>query len=1850
MDQNFEELKKKQQIKLKQEELALIGYEDLTTQSDKKEFIEFYFQELNLKIEKTIPEDHTQEKEEEEDIPALWRLSATIYPSPIEFNTLEELNHKIQIDFYKYKSKEIIQFEQDYQIKIIPLENQENATSNDENNHQKKFTFELQADWLEENLRFKDFASLEKTVKNGYHIISEDKITSAFRIIRGKSIKSVKSLAPLKSHKAIIVDGFDDLATALESSGLSKKLIYTIQGFAFYPAFLFLVKSGVDGATEQHQALKAELKNLLLESYNQEMEIKETISKFIQKRENIPQELMEIQIKNINFKVNIIKIISKLFKNQDTHSLQEAIYYINQEKENTEKIFDGLNISLEKLPPHIKSILINLSNAPEFDINNKESIYFLNQLKQYKETQEETLKTYFEQKIPGAMTEGGLVSMYYGMLAFESRALLNLLNTSITTESLRLGTLNLAEFFGSCGDALLAAGQAQMVMSGLVNIGLNLNEIKSLNSWIQKIDTSEMWKTNTPELSKMKEVISNFYKNQRILTGFKTFGEIMLTGGQFAMLLGGPFGMSVNPVTFAGAGSTIMGVITKQIFEKQLEIYYDFDDAPEGAEEYKIINGDYDNAEDHALEKIVKRVELLNALTQERAKLRVWQKIYSEVENHPTKQAEKIVQDMKRKFLSGPAYHRYYLTALNTIFPKDDKITFQKNIHFIDKTKDLVIKSKLNNNSNINFYRFIIEHLCLLKNNIEKNIKSEISIQDIKVIKDLSSMSTKELAKEVKTIFDYLEIIDLSNEMDEKILSRILKGEGALFEKNILHLAKEYIKIENVNSLGAQKKGSIFSGIKSIVSFYKKYYLPGVNLPLSLKKPKFTFLNFKTKDKIIYFFDKEKLLLDLEYFEYLDHDKKLTLGELLRTIFVFPIDESKIKSKIGKDHRTPLKKIFDGAYKQISRNETLRPILKYTLPQIEIYEMIKKSFSNDSLSFQSKNKIFNQISKKVVHGLNQANVMMNFYYISSRISNIHTNLENGNKLTATRDSLEIIFDNSDLLVDAFRGKSMMHNNPQLFRNLGGAQALLNLTTAGFEIWTAVDLLTEASRSVGKRKYDLEVNGGISLASAATSFATLAAMPFSTLAGPVGIVAGFALMMGQSAYSAKRAHEDLLELGLPENDAVKIGAATMLCAGFCIPQNSLLAQPYVYRKEKETQLKAHIKEFNKNWKNAGFYFTKLIFPQIDYYFPYTNKVTRVVCQNSAAGCGISSSGGVLKKEKVHLCQTQNIYNLDKVTKEQENFLLENKNYFKIKNYKKNPKKNSAYFMTSIEIEDFTHLCPDDSFTNYKKMLFHSTENTEEIHEEKKFALYYVGIEDQYKHGDSISFIHGDHNLRNYFLTEKGQFTYTLKGANKDDIFEIRFPTKKPGKIIGNGGQDVLNLQNFTLEENLLQEKDYIVTKLSLKQQENDELITGNLFLQNNYAEIMKAYKNYDENSLPEIEGVSHFIGSKYNDLYVDSAQSHFIHGFQGNDVLFGGGGNDILVGGEGKDYLVGGAGNDTYLLNKKDFLNSSDNVDVINIYDESKNLEPFYTSQFYEKDTILTDIGNLGLRKEGNDLWIVTQDPDLLKYEKQDRFFLGYKNILKIENFFKIVEQNSYVAPILASKEGYIYTYHHETVDEEPMWLDTIMGNASFLTQDKDGEIIPQINKKIDLNSFSQNKNLHSIIGSPDSEVIIGNKEHNVLHGMGGNDHLQGLEGDDVLIATLDVSQNDFILELNGGEGQDTYLVNIVNNIDQENKTPLVRITDHLEETDSIVCINLPDLDEKADLVDFLLFEEAKMIFRNSFGHNVFTLHFTNKVLPNKIQVATKKNTFLLSADDIEKKTTEALKQGKGFVEMSLKEI
>ena len=65
--------------------------------------------------------------------------------------------------------------------------------------------------------------------------------------------------------------------------------------------------------------------------------------------------------------------------------------------------------------------------------------------------------------------------MYKGMLAFESRAMLNLLQTTVPdTPPIGFGKIEFASALGTIGDGLLAAGQAQMVLGGLVNIGYDI--------------------------------------------------------------------------------------------------------------------------------------------------------------------------------------------------------------------------------------------------------------------------------------------------------------------------------------------------------------------------------------------------------------------------------------------------------------------------------------------------------------------------------------------------------------------------------------------------------------------------------------------------------------------------------------------------------------------------------------------------------------------------------------------------------------------------------------------------------------------------------------------------------------------------------------------------------------------------------------------------------------------------------------------------------------------------------------------------------------------------------------------------------------------------------------------------------------------------------------------------------------------------------------------------------------------------------------------------------------------------------------------------------------------------------
>lgn len=1813
---------KKEYEKIKHSE---IPYEELTEIDDKISYIVKTLFEFKVQIEKL---NSDEQSDQEVRIAPKYRISSTLYPSPIEFDTIDHLHKKIQVDVFEhFKSNRILQFEQEFQVKIRPILGNS------------KYTFELTADWLSEKMFFKDLGSLEAAVKNGYHIQKVDSITKIFRLIRNKSIKNVSTLSPFHAQKAFVIDGADDLATALESSGLSQKLIYIIQGIGFYPAFLYLVHSGTEGAAAQHQELKQEVKELILQSYEQELKLKETLNHLILAKSNT-NEIQHLYFSHLKSKVNTLQILNQIYNNEN---LTNTLTLLKSELQKTTQAQDIHTISLADLPTGIKDTLKQLSQMPEFDLKNPKSIEFISQLAEYKATREETIKTYIEQKIPGALTEGGLMAMFSGMAAFELRAVAGYAHLELFKDQFKAKTKediqsaikdsslfedltkikdsfvgNSAEplFSGALGiltklgDGFLALGQAQMFLGGLVNIKYGIDEVKSLREWMSIVEKSELWEHSTSETKKLRSILADFYKKQSILTIFKTTGDVLLTTGQFAMLMGGPLAFESLPTTVSGASATILGVATKQAFEKIIELYYEFDDAPDNSKEAKIIAGEFDQPEDHVLNKFAKRIDLLNQLTMERSKLRVWQKLYLELQNHqdlnkllernPNYIQEKILPKLRTQFLSGAKYHQFYLDALTELFPEpltaEKQLILNNNIAYLKKAAEYLNAAKSNKKSMLLFHRFTVQHLAELKNNLDNPTQNISSAQEINVERDLTQMGMDVIAKEIKAVFDYLALLGVDAEFEHKIVSRIIKGEGALFgDKDLLHLAQEYISTDKSRVISTEQKASLFAGATSVTSFYKNYYFPFLDLtPIKSKLSNIFFTSEnKSKEKIIYYFDKEKFLKDLSGFETLSSEKQTVLSTLLHAIFINPPDSSKIRGKFGNDKRTPIKKIMEGIYAKINRQETLRPVLKYTIAQLEMYDMMKSVMGLTNNSPNHKLIQAKKIANKIVMGMNHANILVNFYHLPNRLLNIHEQSINGEHFSAARNSLEIALDNADLVVDLVRGTTMLQKHAHLYKNLGRAQAGLNIATAGFEVWNAVDMFKQVPTATGKQKQDYIVYGTTSTLSAAASVGTLAALPFTSMAGPIGTAIGFSIMMGQNIYSTARTHEELVDkFGMPPNDAAKLGAAKLLCP-MCDISKSRLFEPYQRDYVKKQELAQHITELNKNSEKSNIVFTKLVTPKPFYYFPVTPQ-TYVTSSCNMGGCSTSSSGGYVVNNNIHLCQTSNSYNSTEEKISQQLF-----NNLKLNNYEVDHKKfffeeerrikNMSFwqkFFASYQVYDFSRYCKEDNVKNFVKMDEYLLEKNLEnnIKPEKKTTLFYVGLGDQFRHGYALSKINGDVNVKNYFLVEKGQYKYELNGANKDDYFEIKAPSRESGEINGKEGLNVLNLQNFDFNSST-QQHDKVTFIIQSKKQLEQDIVNYNKLNNSsiNTSDLQKIQvdttltfaKNNKKEQLqqfPTVENITHFFGSKFKDIYLGSSKNELLLGGNGNDTLAGGLGDDILSGGEDIDTLIGGAGRDTYLINKVDYLNNKENYDIIYFANQSNykyNIPHFFTQNSDERDVIITDIQQIGVYSENDDLWFVTNDKDILA--KQSRTDIPFVKLFKLENY-KEGSQIVKNIPILISKDKYIFLFDPKEVKNNVTWIDTISPTPDAFLDSQDLtelDSVFQEKRGANLNKLPLSEHISHIIGNMNSEILIGNNKDNLIDSAYGNAYIKGLDGNDTLTAYLDHSKQERLVIMDGGKGDDIFLVNITDyNHYQPNNIPIIKITDESKITNGKLSIKV----------------------------------------------------------------------------------
>ena len=112
---------------------------------------------------------------------------------------------------------------------------------------------------------------------------------------------------------------------------------------------------------------------------------------------------------------------------------------------------------------------------------------------------------------------------------------------------------------GNMGDVLNVVGQSQIVVAGIAKAGIGIHETHSLSEWLKMLKESPL-QDSTPEFTKVQGMLESFESSKRNAMILDVFGNIVLSAGQLGMILGGPFGVGISAVLFAGVSATIGGV------------------------------------------------------------------------------------------------------------------------------------------------------------------------------------------------------------------------------------------------------------------------------------------------------------------------------------------------------------------------------------------------------------------------------------------------------------------------------------------------------------------------------------------------------------------------------------------------------------------------------------------------------------------------------------------------------------------------------------------------------------------------------------------------------------------------------------------------------------------------------------------------------------------------------------------------------------------------------------------------------------------------------------------------------------------------------------------------------------------------------------------------------------------------------------------------------------------------------------------------------------------------------------------------------------------------------------------
>ncbi|WGL60478.1 TcdA/TcdB catalytic glycosyltransferase domain-containing protein [Pigmentibacter sp. JX0631] len=807
------------------------------------------------------------------------------------------------------------------------------------------------------------------------------------------------------------------------------------------------------------------------------------------------------------------------------------------------------------------------------------------------------------------------------------------------------------------------------------------------------------------------------------------------------------------------------------------------------------------------------------------------------------------------------------------------------------------------------------------------------------------------------------------------------------------------------------------------------------------------------------------------------------------------------------------------------------------------------------------NKPYKKLAKYSFKGIdsltsvtNKYNIFMTLLNTPKTLKNITTSFQQGMVLDGIRESTNFTVNNADLVLDLIKfskGNSFWIQHSKAFNNMSRTQVGFNLASAGLDIWQAVDLYKAASSTQDhNQKIDFIVNGSLTTARAASSIGTAILLPLSAKSGPIGAAIGYTIMFSQGTYNAVRTSQELRRIGFKEED---ITVKSML--SFFGQYDKSEDPAYITRIEtiklKNEVIPNILKEKNKEFfsslgkkhENIHFFFKKMIYPDLDLYLPYTFEYTITGCGYGV--CASNKTPGRRLDNETHLCLSNNMY-FNRNHSSSNNLLnihinaVNTNQHLLEKKFAGIPSvpRNNYYSQASENYTNNTIPCPSPSTSKY--MIEESANLTNEeqamlasVSLSKQANLYFLGYGDQGKHGNMIHTIIADQGSNNLYNIHPSTYMLHIIGGEKDDIFEfydlLKSEDPEKGFIDGGFGIDTISFEGI---------KNNNVT----------------ISLDNKIKSI----------GLPDFKNIENVMGSHGSDKIYGNDLNNYLYGNIGSDEIDGGSGDDILLPGEGFDILTGGEGSDQYIISKKDLSIDNSQFKSINNYDSSME---------QKMDLLILDIKNLVSHKNENNL-------EIGYFEN-----LKFNKVVNIKDYFLGENYQHLIIKDLSGNQYYGQNGKLYSENSDYSKLDTV------IFKDLSNINLSEENEKVDLID-----NVKNVIGTNFNNDIIGNNFDNLLIGNGGYDKIWGKNGNDTISIEMNSNRknddSDELLhesflnifgyysrsELNGGEGNDNYILNFSKLDSYENEFHVV--IDNFDPNKNIDNLIINDLDFEIKSVNF----------------------------------------------------------------------